>query len=47
MINALPRQVIFLRDFNSKHKQLGYVKPIKSSQMLFNIAKDLTPFYVN
>ena len=27
MINALSKQVILLRDFNSKHKQFGYVKP--------------------
>ena len=47
MINALPNQVIFLRDFNSKHKQLGCVKPNKSGQTLVNIAKDLKLFYVN
>ena len=38
MINALLNQVIFLRDFNSKHKQFGGVKP--SGQMLVNIVKD-------
>ena len=46
MINALSDQVIFLRDFNSKHKQFGCVKPNKSGQMLVNIAKDLKLFYV-
>ena len=44
MINALSDQVIFLRDFNSKHKQFGCVKPNKSGQMLVNIAKDLNFF---
>ena len=44
MINALSDQVIFLRDFNSKHKQFGCVKPNKSGQMLVNIAKDLKLF---
>ena len=46
MINALSNQVIFLGDFNSKHKQFGCVKPIKSGQTLVNIAKDLKLFYV-
>ena len=41
MINVLSKQVIFLGDFNSKHKQFGYVKPNKSGQTLVNIAKDL------
>ena len=30
MINALSNQVIFPRDFNSKHKQFGGVKPNRS-----------------
>ena len=47
MINALSNQVIFLWDFNSKHKQFGCVKPNKSGQTLVDIAKDLKPFYVN
>ena len=47
MINALSKQVIFLRDFNSKHKQFGCAKPNKSGQTLVNIAKDLKLFYVN
>ena len=47
MINALSNQVIFLVDFNSKHKQFGCVKPNKSGQTLVNIAKDLKLFYVN
>ena len=47
MINALSKQVIFLGDFNSKHKQFGRVKPNKSGQTLVNIAKDLKLFYVN
>ena len=47
MINALSKQVIFLGDFNSKHKQFDCVKPNKSGQMLVNIAKDLKLFYVN
>ena len=47
MINALSKQVIFLGDFNSKHKQFGFVKPNKSGQTLINIAKDLKLFYVN
>ena len=47
MINALSKQDIFLRDFNSKHKQLRCVKPNKSGQTLLNIAKDLKLFYVN
>ena len=47
VINALSKQVIFLGDFNSKHKQFGCVKPNKSGQTLLNIAKDLILFYVN
>ena len=47
MINALSKQVIFLGDFNSKHKQFGCVKPNKSGQTLVNIATDLQLFYVN
>ena len=47
MINALSKQVIFVGDFNSKHKQFGCVKPNKSGQMPVNIAKDLKLFYVN
>ena len=47
MINELLKQVIFLRDFNSKHKQFGSVKPNKSGQTLINIAKELKLFYVN
>ena len=47
MINALSNQVIFLGDFNSKHKQFGCVKPNKSGQTLVNIAKDWKLFYVN
>ena len=47
MINALSKQVIFLGDFNSKHKQFGCVKPNKSGQTLVNIAKDLKLFYVS
>ena len=47
MINALSKQVIFLGDFNSKHKQFGCVKPNKSGLTLVNIAKDLKLFYVN
>ena len=47
IINALSSQVIFLGDFNSKHKQFGCVKPNKSGQTLFNIAKDLKLLYVN
>ena len=47
MINALLKQVIFLGDFNSKHKQFGGVKPNKSGQTLLSIAKDLKLFYVN
>ena len=47
MINALSNQVIFLGDFNSKHKQFGWVKPNKSGQTLVNIAKDLKLFDVN
>ena len=47
MINALSNQVIFLGDFNSKHKKFGCVKPNKSGQTLVNIANDLKLFYVN
>ena len=47
MIDALSSQVIFLGDFNSKHKQFGCVKPNKSGQTLVNIVKDLKLFYVN
>ena len=47
MINALSKQVIFLGDFNPKHKQFGCVMPNKSGQTLLNIAKDLKLFYVN
>ena len=47
MINALSKQVIFLGDFNSNHKQFGCVKPNKSGQTLVNIVKDLKLFYVN
>ena len=47
MINALSKQVTFLGDFDSKHKQIGCVKPNKSGQMLLNIAKDLKLFHVN
>ena len=47
MINALSKQVIFLGDFNSKHKHFRCVKPNKSGQTLVNIAKDLELFYVN
>ena len=46
-INVLSSQGIFLWDFDSKHKQFGYVKPNKSSQTLVNTAKDLKLFYVN
>ena len=46
MINALSNQVIFLGDFNSKHKHFGCVKPNKSGQMLVYIAKDFKLFYV-
>ena len=47
IINALSKQVIFLGDFNSKHKQFGCVTPNKSGQTLLNIAKDLKLVYVN
>ena len=47
MINALSKQVIFLEDFNSEHKQFGCVKPNKSGKTLVNIAKNLKLFYVN
>ena len=46
MINAFSKQVIFLGDFNSKHKQFGCVKPNKSGQTLLNVATDLKLFYV-
>ena len=47
MINALSSQIIFLVDFNSKHKQFGCVEPNKSADKLVNIAKDLRLFYAN
>ena len=47
MINALPKKVIFLGHFNSKHNHFECVKPNKSGQTLVNIAKDLKLFYVN
>ena len=47
MIKALSKQVTFLRDFNSKHKKFGCVKPNKSGQTLVNIANDLKLFYVS
>ena len=47
MCNALSKQVSFLGDFNSKHKQFGCVKPNKPGQTLVNIAKDLKLFYVS
>ena len=47
MINARSNQVIFLGDFNSKHKQSGCVKPNNSGETLANIAKDMKLFYVN
>ena len=47
MINTHSNQVIFLVDFNSKHKQFRCVKPNNSGQTLVNIAKDLKLFYVN
>ena len=46
-INALSKQVIFLGNFNSNHKQFGCAKPNKSGQALVNIAKDLKLFYIN
>ena len=46
MINALSNQAIFLKDFNSKHKQFGCVKPNKSGQRLVNIVKDLKLFNI-
>ena len=46
-IDALSKQVIFLGDFNSKHKQFGCVKPNKSGQTHVNIAKNLKLFDVN
>ena len=47
MINAVSKQVIFLGNFNLKHKQFGCVKPNKSGQTLVNIVQDLKLFYVN
>ena len=47
MITALSKQVIFLGDFNAKHKQFRCVKPINLGQTLVNIAIDLKLFYVN
>ena len=47
MINALWNQVIFVGDFNSKHKQFECIKSNKSGQTLVNIAKRLKLFYVN
>ena len=47
MIIALSKQVIFLEDFNSKHKKFGCAKPNKAGQTLINIAKDLKLFFVN
>ena len=47
MFYALSKQVIFLGDFNSKHKQFGCVKPNKSGQTLLKIVKDLKLLYVN
>ena len=47
LFRTLSNQVIFLWDFNSKHKQFGCVRPNKSGQTLVNIAKDLKLFYVN
>ena len=45
MINALSKQVIFLGEFNSKHKQFeSCVQPNRSGQMLVNIAKDVKLF---
>ena len=46
-INALSKQVIFLGNFNSNHKQYGCAKPNKSGQAFVNIAKDLKLFYIN
>ena len=46
MIKTLSNQVIFLGDFNSKHKQFECVKPNKSWQTLVNIAKDLKLFFM-
>ena len=40
MINALSNQVIFLGDYNSKHKQFECVRPNKSGQTLVNITKN-------
>ena len=41
------RSKLFFSGTNSKHKQLGCVKPNQSGQTLVNIAKDLKLFYVN
>ena len=46
-INVLSNHVMFLWDFNTKHKQFGCVKPNQSVPMLVNIAKDLKLFYLN
>ena len=37
----------FRKNFNSKHKQFGCVKPNKSGQTLVNMAKDPKLLYVN
>ena len=47
MINALSNQVIFLGDFNSKHKKFGCAKPNRSDRTLVNTAKELKLFYLN
>ena len=47
LFNAFSSRVIFLGDFNSKHRQFGCVKANKSGQTLVNIAKELKLFYVN
>ena len=47
IINAFLSQVIFIVDYNSKHKQFACAKRNKSGQMLVNVAKDLKLFYVN
>ena len=46
-INAFSNYVMFLGDFNSKHKQFGCVRPNQSGPLLVNIAKDLKLFYLN
>ena len=43
-IYSLSNRVMFLGDFNSKHK---HFKPNQSDPMLVNIAKDLKLFYLN